>query len=119
MITPDSTRIVPANPRLSQHLWAKSYPNDPFRYHPLWCHLLDVAAVCEALRPRFGGIAGLPDTWLPYLAALHDIGKADAKFQGKAPDLVAAGIPIASEGESRGFRHEARSRRLDHGLPQN
>ena len=92
-----------------RQLWAKSYSDDPHRFHPLWCHLLDVAAVCEALLPRFGGVPGLPSEWLPYLAALHDIGKADAQFQGKAPGIVAPGIPIASEGECRGFRHEARS----------
>lgn len=90
-------------------LWAKSYPDDPDRFHPLWCHLLDVGAVCEALLPRFGGIPGLPDGWLPYLAALHDIGKADARFQGKAPGLVAPEILTESEGGCRGFRHEARS----------
>lgn len=94
---------------MHQKLWAKSYEDDPNRFHPLWCHLLDVAAVCEALLPRFGGIEGLPDRWLPYLTALHDIGKADARFQGKAPNLVVAGIPVDSLGECRGFRHEARS----------
>jgi len=94
---------------LYRELWAKSYPNDLSRFHPLWCHLLDVAAVCNALLPRFGGIVGVPDEWLPYLAALHDIGKADARFQGKAPGLVALGVPTDSEGECRGFRHEARS----------
>ena len=92
-----------------QSLWAKSYPENPTRCHPLWCHLLDVAAVCRALVPRFGRIAEVPDDWLPYLAALHDIGKADARFQGKAPKLVEPGIPVDSEGESQGFRHEARS----------
>ena len=92
-----------------QHLWAKSYPDDPARYHPLWCHLLDVAAVCRALVPRFGGIGDIPDDWLPYLVALHDIGKADARFQGKAPTLAGLGVPVDSEGASRGFRHEARS----------
>lgn len=94
---------------LSRQLWAKSYPDDPNRSHPLWCHLLDVAAVCEALLPRFGGIPSLPGTSLLYLVALHDIGKADARFQGKAPALVPPGVPPASEGDSRGFRHEARS----------
>ena len=94
---------------LYRQLWAKSYPEDLNRFHPLWCHLLDVAAVCQALLPRFGGIADLPDEWLTYLAALHDIGKADARFQGKAPGLVVPGVPIDAEGECRGFRHEARS----------
>jgi len=94
---------------LSRQLWAKSYPDDPNRSHPLWCHLLDVAVVCEALLPRFGGVPSLPGTSLLYLVALHDIGKADARFQGKAPALVPLGVPPASEGDCRGFRHEARS----------
>ena len=96
---------------LSLQLWAKSYPDDPSRFHPLWCHLLDVAAVCEALLPRFGGI-GLPGGWVPYLVALHDIGKSDARFQGKAPGLVpalVAGALVEQAGLCTGFRHEARS----------
>ena len=95
-----------------QHLWAKSYPEDPSRYHPLWCHLLDVAAVCQALVPRFGGILGLPDECLPYIVALHDIGKADAQFQNKvetlSQDLRGTGLWFPSEPD-RGYRHEKRS----------
>ena len=96
------------NISLVQHLWAKSDP-----YHPLWCHLLDVAAVCRALLPRFGGVAGLPDDWLLYLVALHDVGKADAQFQIKIEDkaliqpLLAAGLHFPLEQIK--FRHEARS----------
>ena len=37
-------------------LWEKLDP-----YHPLSCHLLDVAAVCEALLPRFGRVGNLMD----------------------------------------------------------
>ncbi len=85
-------------------LWAKSDP-----YHPLWCHLLDVAAVCEALLPHFGGIEDLPVPWLLFLTAMHDIGKADARFVGKAPELDLADLVVASPGECLGFRHEARS----------
>jgi len=99
---------------LYRQLWAKSYPDDPLRFHPLWCHLLDVAAVCEVLLPRFGGIAGVPDEWISYFAGLHDIGKADARFQGKAPKLASQLIQappdvIASPDDCIGFRHEARS----------
>ncbi|MBV9852109.1 MAG: CRISPR-associated helicase Cas3' [Armatimonadetes bacterium] len=91
---------------LHTQLWAKSDP-----YHPLWCHLLDVAAVCEALLPRFGGVEGLPTPWLLYLVALHDIGKADAEFQNKDPQqaqrLAALGLTLPAEVTK--FRHEARS----------
>ena len=95
-----------------QHLWAKSYPSDSERYHPLWCHLLDVAAVCKALIPQFGGIAEIPDNWLPYLVALHDIGKADAQFQNKveflSQELRGTGLWFPSEPD-REYRHEKRS----------
>lgn len=87
-----------------KNLWAKSDP-----YHPLWCHLLDAAAVCEALLPRFGGVEGLSPAWTMYLVALHDIGKVDAKFVGKAPQLDLSGLIPATSGECLGFRHEARS----------
>jgi CRISPR-associated endonuclease/helicase Cas3 len=94
-------------------LWAKSDP-----YHSLWCHLLDVAAVCEGLLPHFGGVSPLPDTWVVLLAALHDIGKADPWFQNKdsglADRLRAHGLQLpdtvapADDGK-RKFRHEVRS----------
>ena len=93
---------------LSKQLWAKSDP-----YHPLWCHLLDVAAVCDALLPRFGGVSGVPKEWLLYLVALHDIGKADEQFQVKIDDktriqpLIAGGLHFPLEQQK--FRHEARS----------
>ena len=63
-------------------LWAKSEP-----FHPLWCHLFDVAAVAQSLVRRFGGISQLPDSFVALVAGLHDLGKADAWFQNKAPEL--------------------------------
>ncbi len=97
---------------LHLHLWAKSDPQ-----HPLWCHLLDVAAVCEALLPRFGGVENLegveeiPKPWLLLLVALHDIGKADAQFQNKDPQQKARieGLGLELWPEVTRFRHEARS----------
>lgn len=87
-------------------LWAKSEP-----YHPLWCHLLDVAAVCEALLPAFGGVEAIPVSWLLYIVALHDLGKADPLFQCKdlklAEGLRLKGFTLPLDGEK--FRHEARS----------
>ena len=87
-------------------LWAKSDP-----YHPLWCHLLDVAAVCGALLRRFGPIETIPDRWIMYVVALHDIGKADPQFQNKEASLAeilrASGLELPTE--CTPFRHEARS----------
>src|SRR5262249_34978206 len=93
-------------------LWAKSDP-----YHPLWCHLLDVAAVCDRLLSRFGGVLPLPNAWVALLAALHDIGKADPWFQNKddqlAAQLRAHGLELPErttlDDDKRKFRHEARS----------
>ena len=94
-------------------LWAKSEP-----FHPLWCHLFDVAAVAQLLVLRFGGIPQLTDSFVALMAGLHDVGKADAWFQNKAPELDGQlrerGIELPSretalsEGQRR-FRHEARS----------
>jgi len=102
---------------LYRQLWAKSHPDIPTKFHPLWCHLLDVAAVCKALLPRFGPPSGLPDSWLLYLVALHDIGKADPLFQIKVEELARptqdAGLLKNSSGPisepDKPFRHEARS----------
>ncbi len=86
--------------------WAKSDP-----HHALWRHLLDVAAVCAALLRRFGPIESIPDKWVTYIAAMHDIGKADPEFQNKDVDLAnalrASGVELPAERTA--FRHEARS----------
>lgn len=84
--------------------WGKANPNytgEP-KWHPLAYHMLDVAAVaaawwdaCPALRGRF--LAAFPDTpertlraWVLFFVALHDLGKADIRFQLKAPEALAA-----------------------------
>ena len=102
---------APMDARLSNDiaaLWAKSKPP-----HPLWCHLLDVAAVAFELLPYFGPIDPLTQEWTATLVGLHDLGKADPLFQGKVPELSAQ-LPRDlfddfSEDLSKGFRHEARS----------
>lgn len=97
----------------ARSLWAKSEP-----FHPLWCHLFDVAAVAQSLVRRFGGMPELPDSFVALVAGLHDLGKADPWFQNKAPELDESlreqGIVLPQretalfDGQRR-FRHEARS----------
>ena len=101
---------------LYQDLWAKSEKEErgqKIPWHPLWCHLLDVAAVCKALLPSFWPDAPLPPAWLCYICALHDIGKADPFFQMKDANLSApqkeGGYLEIDQHRSQGFRHESRS----------
>lgn len=93
---------------LYKQLWAKSEPP-----HPLWCHLLDIAAVAKALLPRFGGVAPFSEPWVLYFVAMHDIGKADPFFQGKCPELTRglrdAGLWLPERDQTKGFRHELAS----------
>jgi CRISPR-associated endonuclease/helicase Cas3 len=91
-------------------LWGKAERRPGAGHHPLLCHLLDAAAVGEALLPCFAPPLPLPPSWVAYLVALHDIGKADPLFQNKAPGcarLRAAGLPVPEAVVP--FRHEARS----------
>lgn len=92
-------------------LWGKTNRDDPRRYHPLLCHMLDVAAVCHALLQVHGPVADLANEWSVYLAALHDVGKADPLFQNKNPEQAArlrkAGVDLPQTVVP--FRHEARS----------
>lgn len=80
--------------------WGKAQPHDPeatVRWHPVAYHLLDVAAVAEAIlqaRPLAAGTAARllelsPDDarrLLVLLTALHDLGKFAPAFQAKAPE---------------------------------
>lgn len=105
------------NQGILEKLWAKTVKDDPRHYHPLWCHLLDAAAACEALLPHFGGVENLPMEWICLFVGAHDIGKADDWFQNKAPVLsgefneLGLELPgqITTNDKKRGFRHEARS----------
>lgn len=76
--------VVPES--LLLRLWGKTDRANPERYHPLLFHMLDVAAVCEALAPRFPRAIPISDPWLAYLAGLHDVGKADPRFLGMPPN---------------------------------
>jgi len=80
--------------------WGKAQPTseDSAPFHPLAYHMLDVAAVAQALltlRPHTRGNAayllGVTEaealTLLPLIAGLHDLGKFGRAFQNKVPEL--------------------------------
>jgi CRISPR-associated endonuclease/helicase Cas3 len=81
-------------------LWAKRQAENDgsSEYHPLVCHLIDVATVCRALwtdslsvslRAWLAGQIGLDEEaacrWIAFWAGAHDIGKACPAFQQKWP----------------------------------
>jgi len=89
------------NPGLSDILsfWGKAQPGDGASqsWHPAVYHLLDVAAVAEAIlqnrpvtRSRAAKLLGLEvdeaQRLLVMLVALHDIGKFAPAFQAKSPE---------------------------------
>ncbi len=97
--------------------WGKTpKPGEPAeRYHPAIFHMLDVAFVAEALlregAPRLrrallhawhGCDPEALLAWLPFLIALHDIGKISAAFQGQVEPqrqrLVEAGVRFQARG---------------------
>ena len=79
--------------------WAKlGEGGGEYGYHPLICHLLDVAAVTEAMwdaalsaaaRRGFAASLGFGDdlaaarTWVAFIAGLHDLGKCSPSFAFK------------------------------------
>ncbi len=80
-------------------LWAKSNPQETESWHPLVLHLLDVAAVADALlareprstRDRLARTLGMDwdaaRPWLLLLTACHDLGKGCPGFQCKWKNL--------------------------------
>lgn len=87
--------------RLDQkwRLWAKTSLNtEDSRYHPLLCHMLDVAAVAsfawdqylpQRIRKRLETALGIAEgrTLVAFLAGAHDIGKASPGFQKRMPSI--------------------------------
>jgi len=81
--------------------WGKADRQDPSKAHPAICHMLDVAAVAEALlnpantnaiptvkqRLLLEAIGDANRNWLVLLVALHDLGKMTPGFQCKIPQL--------------------------------
>lgn len=67
-------------------LWGKTDKADPNRFHPLLYHMLDVAAVSLAL-PNPVARDGWSPRQIAYLVGLHDIGKADGRFQHQVEAL--------------------------------
>ena len=85
--------------RALTHLWAKTSRDNDGRWHPLILHMLDVAASAEAIltrepestRTRMAAVLGLEweqaRSWLLFLIACHDLGKACPGFQCKWRNL--------------------------------
>ncbi len=79
----------------TQNFWGKSSRSVDISWHPLLAHMLDVAAVAEALlrkEPKevwrwAAGHLGVSQEavprWCGLLAGLHDLGKATAGFEAK------------------------------------
>ncbi|RYU60563.1 CRISPR-associated helicase Cas3' [Methylolobus aquaticus] len=95
-------------PKAARSLWAKS---GEVQGHGLLAHMLDVAAVAEALLHResektlewaaqaFGLPLSSTPRWLAAMAGLHDFGKGIPGFQAKWPEGQtldeAAGLPFS------------------------
>src|SRR5690242_18931249 len=86
--------------RSASTFWGKARPHAgaAHPWHPLLYHCLDVAAVGEALLAEWPWVVEAvadvtgwsPDALrrtLPFLLALHDIGKLSRPFQAKVPEL--------------------------------
>lgn len=108
--------------------WGKANPDylGAPKWHPLAYHMLDVAAVaavwwdaCPALREKFlAALPGAPEqvlrAWVLFFVALHDLGKADIRFQLKAPDALAAAWRMIAKGDDHDISQQE-IHAFDHG----
>lgn len=109
-------------------LWGKTASGD--QYHPAIYHMLDVGHVAHALlsdaaTPRVrnavryawrGANTDALIAWLPFVVALHDIGKIAAPFQGQQTTpaakrqrdrLVHAGFSLSDRNPDKSIPHNA------------
>jgi CRISPR-associated endonuclease/helicase Cas3 len=97
-----------------QRLWAKTDQNTGHsHYHPLLCHMLDVAAVAglvwdhhltSELRNRLACAFGVVDarSLVVFATGAHDIGKACPGFQKKVAQLCQyAELPVSNNDQDR------------------
>ena len=102
--------------------WGKSALGEHADYHPLVWHCLDVAAVVaamldgdELLLRRIANLAHLDRqtvrSWLPVIAALHDLGKFGRGFQHQVGELrdrlTGAPLPLGQLRPANSPRHDA------------
>ena len=91
---------------VARYIWGKAYKKEfngkkTHVFHPLICHLIDVAAVAEVfwdkifsqsikshLMKLFSKDEHVTKRWLIFLAGIHDIGKATPIFQSKIPEFA-------------------------------
>lgn len=98
-------------------LWAKTGEgNANSRYHPLLCHMLDVAAVAgliwdEKLGPGIHGrlesaLGSDARIHIVFLSGAHDIGKASPSFQKRVPKLSqCSGLQFSENDQNRPHGH--------------
>lgn len=99
--------------------WGKARPQELSiaTWHPLIYHCLDVAAVAEVwwnnspvIRHHISGNASQNQAraWMLFFLAIHDLGKIDARFQAKVPELYGrwhVGARVPSTGDIQDYRH--------------
>jgi CRISPR/Cas system-associated endonuclease Cas3-HD len=70
--------------------------------------MLDSAAVCSALDSPVPSLSAVPRPLCSYIVALHDIGKANPRFQNKDGNRAAAlrHLGLILSDKTVRFRHE-------------